>query len=256
MGGPCPECDRGEEQYCQRKFVPTYNGRHLNGDKSQGGYALYARVPGYFAIPVPDTLPSEHAAPMMCAGTTTYAPLKRNGCGPGKTVGIAGLGGLGHFGVLWAKAMGADKVYVLSRGEKKREDAMALGADEYIATGEAGGNWVGENRGKLDILLNTVSSSKVPMADYLSLMRVDGVLIQLGAPDDGEFSVPAMPLVLRNVRIEGSLIGSPRDIKGMLKLAADHKVKPWVQTRPMKDANQALLDMAANKARYRFVLVN
>ncbi|KAH8909664.1 putative zinc-binding alcohol dehydrogenase [Coniochaeta sp. PMI_546] len=250
----CPECQEGQENYCQHGFVGTYNGTYMNGSSSAGGYATYVRCPAHFAVPVPDSIPSELAAPMMCAGVTTYAPLKRNGCGPGKTVGVVGLGGLGHFGVMWAKAMGADRVVVLSRKSNKKDDALALGADSCIATDEDE-DWVKQNRGSLDILLSTISSSKAPMADYMSLIKTGGVMIQVGAPDDGVFQVPAMPLI-RGVRLEGSLIGSPGEIKEMLELAAEKGVKPWVTTRPMKDANQAIVDMHEGKARYRYVLAN
>jgi alcohol dehydrogenase (NADP+) len=212
------------------------------------------RAPAHFAIPIPDAIPSELAASMMCAGVTVYSPLKRNGAGPGKTVGVVGLGGLGHFAVLWAKAMGADKVVVVSRGSNKRADALALGADDLIATGE-GDNWTKEWASKLDILLSTVSSSKVPMSDYLSLLRPGGVMVQVGLPEDGKFEVGAMPLI-RGARLEGSLVGSPGEIQEMLQLAAEKGVKPWVQTRPMAEANQAILDMENGKARYRYVLVN
>lgn len=250
----CPECAKGQENYCQHRFVGTYNGKHLDGSSSNGGYASFVRCPAHFAIPIPNSIPSELAASMLCAGVTTYSPLKRNGCGPGKTVGVVGLGGLGHFGVMWAKAMGADKVLVVSRYSNKKEDAIELGADRCIAT-EEDPNWVRDNKCTLDILLSTISSSKAPIADYLALLKPGGVMIQVGLPEDGVFEVPAMPLI-RGVRLEGSLIGSPQEIRDMLELAAEKNVKPWVTTRPMKDANQAIVDMYEGKARYRYVLVN
>jgi hypothetical protein len=132
----------------------------LNGDIAQGGYALYNRSPGHFVIKIPDSIPSELAAPMMCAGVTTYSPLKQNGCGPGKRVGVVGIGGLGHFAILWAKALGADKIIAISRKADKANDALELGADAYIAT-EGEGDWVKEHKGTLDIIISTVSSSKV-----------------------------------------------------------------------------------------------
>ncbi|KAB5570702.1 chaperonin 10-like protein [Coniochaeta sp. 2T2.1] len=245
----CPECEEGNENYCQHNFVGTYNGKYLNGSSSSGGYATFVRCPARFAIPIPDGIPSELAASMMCAGVTTYAPLKRNGAGPGKSVGVVGLGGLGHFGVMWAKALGADRVVAVSRKRNKRDDALALGADACIATDEDE-DWVKANKGTLDILLSTISSSKAPMADYMALVKTGGVMIQVGAPEDGVFQIPAMPLI-RGVRLEGGLIGSPADIREMLALAAEKGVKPWVTTRPMKDANQAIVDMNEGKARYR-----
>lgn len=250
----CAECEAGQENYCQHGFVGTYNGTYANGSNSAGGYSTFVRCPGHFAVPVPDAIPSELAASMMCAGVTTYAPLKRNGCGPGKAVGVVGLGGLGHYSVMFAKALGADRVVVISRRNNKKDDALALGADACLAT-EDGEGWAGDCRGKLDILVNTASTTKAPLAEYMALLRPGGVLIQLGMPDDGVFEMPVMPLI-RGVRIEGSLIGSPGELLEMLQLAAEKGVKPWVTTRPMSEANQALIDMHEGKARYRYVLAN
>ncbi|KAJ9137835.1 Cinnamyl alcohol dehydrogenase [Coniochaeta hoffmannii] len=252
--GKCRECESGEENYCQRGFVGTYNGTYANGSPSSGGYSTFVRLPAHFAVPIPDSIPSHLAASMMCAGVTTYSPLRRNGCGPGKAVGVVGLGGLGHFGVMWARALGADRVVAVSRRDNKREDALALGADACIATEDDEG-WVERNKGSLDILLSTISSSKAPISDYLALLRPGGVMIQVGLPEDGLLGVPARPLI-RRVRLEGSLIGSPGEIREMLELAAEKNVKPWVTTRPMKEANQAIVDMDEGKARYRYVLVN
>ncbi|KAH6661833.1 putative zinc-binding alcohol dehydrogenase [Halenospora varia] len=253
--GPCEECASGMENYCGNHFVSTYGNAHLNGDISQGGYALYNRSPSHFIVKIPDGIPSAEAAPMLCAGITTYSPLKHNGCGPGKRVGVVGLGGLGHFAVLWAKALGADKVVAISRKASKKTDALSLGADEYIATDDDP-KWAQRNSRSLDIIISTVSSSKMPIGDYLSLLRKDGVLCQVGNPEDGVLQVPAPALIMRRIKLEGSLIGSPSEIREMLQLASDKKVKPRIEVRSMKDANQAIVDMDNGKARYRYVLVN
>lgn len=158
--GDCEECAMGWEQYCSKKLTGTYNSTHQNGDKSYGGYATYNRVPGHFAIKIPDAISSAAAAPMLCGGVTLYSPLKHNGCGPGKRVGIIGVGGLGHFGVLFAKAMGADKVVAISRKTAKSEDAIKMGADLYIATDDEP-DWATKHARSLDLIVCTVSSSKV-----------------------------------------------------------------------------------------------
>jgi alcohol dehydrogenase (NADP+) len=158
--GDCEECAMGREAYCKKHFVPTYNGKHLNGAKSMGGYGLYNRCPAHFVIKIPDAIPSEEAAPMLCGGVTVYSPLKDNGCGPGKTVGVIGVGGLGHFAVLFAKALGADKVVAISRKASKAEDALKLGADKYIATDDEP-DWAEKYKGTLDLIICTVSSPKV-----------------------------------------------------------------------------------------------
>lgn len=158
--GDCPECAMGLEQYCGHKLVGTYNSVHLNGGKSYGGYGLYNRVPSHFAIKIPDSIPSSHAAPMLCGGATVYSPLKHNGCGPGKRVGIIGVGGLGHFGLLFAKAMGADQVVAISRKADKRADSLKMGADIYIGTDDEP-DWAAKYARSLDLIVCTVSSSKV-----------------------------------------------------------------------------------------------
>lgn len=256
VDGDCEECANHTEQYCRNQgMVGTYNGRYTNGGKSYGGYATYNRVPGHFVIKIPDGISNAEAAPMLCAGATTYVPLKNFGCGPGKRVGIIGLGGLGHFGLLWAKALGADYTVVIGRSESKREDALKLGADKYVATNDDK-DWVKENARSVDLLVSSVSSSKMPLADYLSLLRVGGTLIQVGIPEDGPLQVPAISLVWSGVSIGGSLIGSPSEIREMFELAERKQVKPWIQVRPMSEANEAIVEMEEGKARYRYVLEN
>ncbi|KAF3802663.1 NADP-dependent alcohol dehydrogenase 7 [Colletotrichum gloeosporioides] len=253
----CPDCSRGEENACVRERVDTYGSIYPNGEgKSMGGYADYNRTNGRFVFKIPDGLPSEAAAPMLCGGITVYAPLKNYGCGPGKTVGIIGLGGLGHFGVLFAKAMGADRVVAISRRRSKKGDALTLGADEYIATLDDE-KWARKNRRTLDLLICTVSNSDMPLQQYLSLLKWGGSFIQVGSPDGGKLpEISAFTLIMNNIQVGGSNIGSVSQIQEMLEFAVRRNVKPWIQTRPMKDANQAIVDMEDGKARYRYVLVN
>ncbi|RSL73941.1 hypothetical protein CEP51_011704 [Fusarium floridanum] len=253
----CPECSAGLPNYCKKSLVNTY-GSIYPGDvgKSYGGYADYNRTDSRFVVKIPDGLASEDAAPMLCGGVTVYTPLRNNGCGPGKTVGIVGVGGLGHFGVLFAKALGADKVIGISRRASKRDEVLALGADEYIAT-EDDEDWATKHARSIDLIVCTVSSPKMPLTQYLSLLRYGGNFIQVGAPDGGELPpINAFTLIAGGFKVGGSAIGSPRDIEEMLQLAVDKKVKPWVEKRSLKDANQAVKDMEAGKARYRYVLVN
>lgn len=253
--GDCEECAAGLENYCRVKNVGTYNSRHLNGDKSYGGYALYHRAPSHFVVKIPDEITSAEAAPMLCGGVTTYAPLKFHGAGPGKSVGIIGLGGLGHFGVMWAKALGADKVVVISRSSSKKNDALAMGADGFIATDEEK-DWAKKYASTLDLIVSTVSSTSMPLTGYMNLLRLDGTLVQVGAPEDGLPNLGAFGFIQKRLKLTGSLIGSPQDIMEMFKLAVEKRVKPWIQEVPMKDANKAIVDMDAGKARYRYTLVN
>ncbi|KAL2865858.1 NAD(P)-dependent alcohol dehydrogenase [Aspergillus lucknowensis] len=252
--GDCPECAMGWENYCSHKFVGTYNNVHVNGGKSYGGYALYNRAPSHFVVKIPDTVPSAEAAPMLCGGVTLYSPLKHNGCGPGKRVGIIGVGGLGHFGVLFAKALGADRVVAISRKKGKSEDALKMGADVYIATDEEEG-WAAKHARSLDLIICTVSSTKMPMNDYVDLLATNGSFVQVGLPEDGTLNAPVGALK-RRLKMESSLVGSPGELREMLALAAEKDVKPWVEEVPMKNANKAIVDMHEGKARYRYVLVN
>ena len=193
---------------------------------------------------------------MLCGGVTVYSPLKNYGAGPGKKVGIVGVGGLGHFGVLFAKALGADEVVGISRKAEKKDDVLKLGADRYIATDDDD-KWVEHNRRSLDLIVSTVSSGKMPLDGYLALLKTKGTLIQVGAPDGGELpNVNAFTLIINGIKIGGSAIGSPEEINEMLQLAADKQIHPWIEKRPMKDANAAIVDMEAGKARYRYVLCN
>ncbi|KAK4097323.1 GroES-like protein [Parathielavia hyrcaniae] len=253
--GDCEMCTSGLENYCPKGNVGTYNGTYLNGGKSYGGYALYHRSPSHFVFKIPDAIPSAEAAPMLCAGVTTYTPLKHHGAGPGKTVGVIGLGGLGHFAVMWAKALKTDKVVAISRSSAKKEDALKLGADDFIATGEDA-DWDTKHASTLDIIICTVSSSSMPLMQYLSLLRFDGTFVQLGAPDEGLPTIVQFPLLFKRLKITGSAIGAPSVIMEMLQFAVDQKVKPWVEQISMKNANKAIVDMDAGKPRYRYVLYN
>lgn len=236
-------------------MVATYNSKYADGSKTYGGYANYTRVPSHFVLKIPDAIPSEDAAPMLCGGVTVYAPLNRNGCGPGKKVGIVGFGGLGHFGLLYAKALGADKVVAISRSHAKKEDAKKIGADDFIATNDDK-EWATHHARSLDLIVSTVSSPSMPLEQYLMLLRTNGQFIQVGAPEDRLPAFNAFSLIAKGCKIGGSAIGAPHEIEEMLELTAEKGVKPWIQKRPMKEANQAVVDMSEGKARYRYVLVN
>ena len=243
------------ENHCPNGNVGTYNSKYADGSKSYGGYADYARVPSHFVLKIPDGIPSEAAAPMLCGGITAFSPLKKNGCGPGKRVGIVGFGGLGHFGVLYAKALGADKVVVISRSNAKREDAKKMGADTFIATNDDK-DWATHHSRSLDLIVSTVSSPHMPLEQYLMLLRTNGQFIQVGAPEDKMPAFNAFSIITKGCKIGGSAIGAPHEIREMLDLTVEKGVEPWIQLRSMTDANQAVVDMGEGKARYRMVLVN
>lgn len=171
-------------------------------------------------------------------------------------VGIVGVGGLGHFAVLFAKALGADEVVGISRKKTKESEVLKLGADRYIATDDDE-DWAAKNARSLDLIICTASSAKMPMNGYLQLLAVGGQLIQVGAPDAGELPpINAFTLIAGGIKVGGSAIGSPREIEEMFKLAEEKKVVPWIEKRPMKEANQVIQDLEAGKPRYRYVLCN
>lgn len=252
----CYRCTHDLEQHCANDFVTTYDARFSDGSKAYGGYAKYWRGPAEFAFQIPEGLSSEVAAPMLCGGLTVYSPLVDNGAGPGKRVGIVGIGGLGHFGILFAKALGCDKVVAISRSSSKKADALKMGADEYIATSEDD-DWYKTHEGSLDLIISTISGVGFKIEQYLSLLDVKGTLIQVGAPEDPIPAFSAFALLRKDLKIGGSLIGSRKTGRDMLQLAAKMEIdNTWIQVRPMAEANQVVMDMQKVGARYRYVLVN
>jgi len=256
----CGQCKNDREPYCDKGQVGTYNGVYYRGngtgDKSYGGYADYHRAPSAFVLKIPEGLDPALAAPMMCGGVTVFSPLRQYGCGStAKDVGIVGIGGLGHFGLLFAKALGAN-VTAISHSESKKADAEKMGATRFIATHSGGDKDFKPYKRSLDLIVCTTNDVKMPLLGYLSLLRPGGHLVLVGAPEEPLPSIPAFPLLMNNVHLCGSAIGSPKIIKEMLELAAKQKIEPWIIKRPMDDVNQVVVDMDNSKARYRYVLVN
>src|SRR4051794_8441556 len=202
----CENCDAGMEQYCLNGNIQTYNGVDVDGTITQGGYSTHVVVVEDFVLKVPGSIPFEAVAPLLCAGITTYSPLHHWGAGPGKKVAVVGLGGLGHMAVKIAHAMGAE-VTVLSQSLKKMEDGLRLGADHYYATSDP------ETFEKLarnfDIIINTVSAN-IDINAYLQLLRRNGTLVEVGAPEHPH-EVRTFPLIDNRRSFAGSLIGGIRE---------------------------------------------
>jgi alcohol dehydrogenase (NADP+) len=257
----CAMCSAGRENYCSGA-IWTYTSRLPDGSKTSGGYAKHWRGPAHFVFRIPDSLPSAEAAPLLCGGLTVYSPLIRYGAGPGKTVGVIGVGGLGHLGILFAKALNCDRVVAISRTSSKRDDTLnGLGADAFIATDEPDeqgkkNSWAKTNSSTLDLIISTVSSPEMPLAQYLRLLKVDGTFVQLGAPNEPLPAIGAFSLIQKAVKLTGSNVGSPSETRQMLELAAQKRLLPWIQQRPMHEVNAVLKDFEAGKPRYRYVLVN
>ncbi|RFU73495.1 alcohol dehydrogenase nadp+ [Trichoderma arundinaceum] len=225
MNSDCPRCSSGQYNYCSLT-VATYASIYPDGSKSYGRYSDYPRTYRKFVFEISDGLPSEFAAPMLCASITVYSPLRRHACGPGKRVGIVGVGGLGHFAILFAKAPRANKVIVISRKATKKDTVLALGADDYIATDDDA-RLTTKNARSLDIIICTASSDKMPLENHISMFAIHGKLIQVGASDGGNLPHNSAFARLGGGRlIGGSNIGSPEEIKEMLQLAVDKRFKP------------------------------
>ncbi|KAI8985206.1 chaperonin 10-like protein [Pilobolus umbonatus] len=251
--GKCKECKRGEENLCQGTSTYTYNSKYPNGDKAFGGYADKWRGHQRFVFKIPDSMTNEIAATFFCAGVTTYSPFKAHGVKAGSKVGVLGVGGLGHFAIQWARAMGAH-VVALSGSERKREDADALGCHEYVNINNK--EELEPHMGSFTHIIATYISKDFDWSFYLRLVDTNGFFILVDLPEYPLDGIPAMLLASRQVSLVGSTIGSPAVIEEMLEFAAKHNVKPWITKYPMKDCNQAIKDFKEGKPRYRFVLEN
>jgi uncharacterized zinc-type alcohol dehydrogenase-like protein len=245
----CSTCLAGEEQYCKRGLITTYDGVGKDGQPTYGGYSGAIVVDENYVLRIPDSLPLDSAAPLLCAGITLYSPLRHWHAGPGKRVAIIGLGGLGHMGVKLGAAMGAD-VTVLSQSLKKMEDGLRLGASHYYATSDPG--TFTTLAGSFDLILNTVSTN-LNMADYLGLLDVDGTLVELGIPEH-PMQVPAFPLAEGRRSLSGSLIGGIRQTQEMLDFCAEHGVLPEIEVIEPDYINEAYQRVVASDVRYRFVI--
>ena len=252
MVNSCGECDRcreGLEQYCENGNVGTYGSVDRDGTITQGGYSTHIVVVESFVLRIPDALPLDQAAPLLCAGITMYSPLRRFDTGPGKKVAIVGLGGLGHMGVKLAAAMGAE-VSVISQSLKKQEEGLRLGAKHYYASSDP--ETFKEVRGQFDLIVNTVSAH-IELDQYLGLLAFDGAFVDVG--------LPAEPLdfrlfsLLRNRRtMTGSSIGGIAETQEMLDFCGEHGIGSDIEVIPADYINEAYERVIASDVRYRFVI--
>lgn len=247
--GECASCRKGEEQYCLKGSTLTYGSIDPDGRLTHGGYSTHIVVTENFVVRIPEGIGLDVAAPLLCAGITTYSPLRHWGAGPGKSVAIVGLGGLGHMAVKLAHAMGAE-VTVLSQSLKKREDGLRLGADHYYATGDPDAFEL--LAGSFDLIVNTVSA-KINLDAYLSLLAVDGTMVNVGAPAE-PMSINVFPLLLGRRSFAGSAIGGIRETQEMLDFCAEHHLGADIEVIPASQINEAWERVLASDVRYRFVI--
>ncbi|MCT1364223.1 MULTISPECIES: NAD(P)-dependent alcohol dehydrogenase [Microbacterium] len=245
----CVYCLRGDEQFCTQGAVGTYGAVDRDGTITQGGYSQQVVVTEDFVLRIPDALPLDAAAPLLCAGITTYSPLRHWKVGPGTRVAVVGLGGLGHMGVQIAHALGAE-VTVLSQTLSKQDDGLRLGADRYFATSDR--ETFRDLRGSFDVILNTVSAV-IDLRSYLGLLDVDGTIVCVGAPAEA-LALNAGSLIAGRRSIAGSNIGGIRETQEMLDFCAEHGITAQIEVIPASAINEAYERVLASDVRYRFVI--
>jgi len=252
----CVNCKADQENYCPNS-VDTYGAPYPDGTISQGGYASHIRAHEYFTFKIPDNLDTSIAAPMLCAGLTTYSPLVRLGAGPGKKVAIVGLGGLGHFGVLWAKALGAE-VYVISHSPNKKADALSLGAKDFICSKDK--DWAKPWKFTFDFIINCADATdKFNLSEYFSTLKVNGTFHMVGFPDNPLPTLMAQDFAPNGCFLGASHIGNRPEMLAMLELASKQNIKSWIQTIDIseKGCKEAVERVYKNdNVRFRLTLVN
>jgi uncharacterized zinc-type alcohol dehydrogenase-like protein len=245
----CESCLAGKENYCLKGNTGTYTATDVDGTITQGGYSTHIVVVEDFVLSVPESIPFEKAAPLLCAGVTTYSPLAHWKVGPGSRVAVVGMGGLGHMAVKIAHAMGAE-VTVLSQTLSKKEDGLRLGADHYYATSDA--STFEQLGSSFDLIINTVSAS-IDINSYLSLLAVDGTLVNVGAPTE-PLGVRAFSLIGKRRSFAGSNIGSIAETQEMLDFCAEHGIAPETELVSADYINEAYERVLKSDVRYRFVI--
>ena len=248
----CSPCCKGLEQYCVEGCSLTYNGVERDGKTpTQGGYSNKIVVDENYVLRIPDKLPLDRAAPLMCAGITLYSPLKHWKAGPGRKVAIIGFGGLGHMGVKIACALGA-QVTVLSHSLKKLEDAKRMGADHFYATSDPK---TFENlKGYFDLIVNTVSV-ELDLNQYTNLLALDGTMVIVGLPEK-EMSINAFSLINARRSIAGSVIGGIMETQEMLDFCNKNSISCDIELIPIQKVNEAYQRVINSDVRYRFVIDN
>lgn len=246
----CEQCNSGHEQFCDQMPTFTYSGQdRQTGELTFGGYSDHVVVREEFVCSLPEGLDSAAAAPLLCAGITTYSPLRRFNVGPGQEVAVAGLGGLGHMGVKFARAMGAH-VTMITTSPEKGEDARALGAHNVLLSTDAEAMASAANR--FDFILNTIPVTH-DVGPYLNLLKASGTMVIVGAIDE----LPGLhggALVMRNRVVAGSLIGGLPETQEMLDFCGEHGIVADVEVIPIGEVNRAWERMQKGDVRYRFVI--
>ena len=246
----CDNCKAGLQQYCAESMTGTYNGYERDAKTvAMGGYSNYFVINEDYAVTIPANLPLEGVAPLLCAGITLYSPIKHWNVGPGKKVAVMGLGGLGHMGVKFAVAMGAD-VTVLSHSPSKEKDALAMGAHHFVSTKDE--TVFTDLEKKFDVILNTISA-EIDINLYLNLLKLDGTLVVIGLPGK-PYAVHVGTLLNGRRSIGGSMIGGIPELQEMLNFCGEHKITSDVEVIKADYINEAYTRTIASDVKYRFVI--
>jgi alcohol dehydrogenase (NADP+) len=247
--GECEPCKDGMEMFCTKPAVGTYNAKGYDGEWTMGGYAQEVVVSERMVLRIPDAIELDVAAPLLCAGITTYSPLRRWGAGTGRSVAVVGVGGLGHMGVKIAAAMGAT-VTTISRSDAKAADAVALGATAHIATSDPAA--MRAAKGTFDIVLNTVSAD-IPIADYVRLLKPAGVVVNVGLPPS-PYSISPGSLIGGNKAVAGSSIGGIAQTQEMLDFCAEHGIAATIEVVSADEVDEVWDRVVDGAVRYRAVI--
>ena len=247
----CSACSDGLEQFCERGFTGTYNAPdRKTGDNTLGGYSDKVVVDEKFVLRMPKGLDLAGAAPLLCAGITTWSPLKHWGAGPGKKVGIVGLGGLGHMGVKLGAALGAH-VVLFTSSPNKREDGLRLGAKEVVVSKDA--EAMKKMAGQLDLIIDTVSAAH-NLDPEIACLKRDGTLVLVGAPEHPHPSPTIFHMIFGRKSLAGSLIGGIKETQEMLDFCGKHGITSDIEKIPMEKINDAYERMLKQDVKYRFVI--
>jgi uncharacterized zinc-type alcohol dehydrogenase-like protein len=247
----CKACSAGLEQYCEYNMIQTYNDvDRVDGTTIQGGYSQIEVVDENYALHIPDSIDPAKAAPLLCAGITTFSPLRHHKIGKGHKVGIIGIGGLGHMAVQYAKSFGAE-VYLVTTTPEKAADASKLGADGAIVVTDETAMKTQAN--SFDFLLNTIPESH-DLQPYLNLLKRDGTMVIVGTLCPIEPGINGMNLAAKRLDIAGSMIGGIAETQEMLDYSAEHNILPEIELIKIEDINNAYDRIVNKDIRYRFVI--
>lgn len=246
----CPSCQEGLEQYCEPGFTGTYGSvEKQTGEPTKGGYADKIVVDQDFVLRIPENLDPAAAAPLLCAGITLYSPLRHWGAGPGKKIGIIGLGGLGHMGVKLAHAMGAETI-LFTTSPGKMADGKKLGAHDAVLSKDP--EQMAQHANSFDLIIDTVAATH-DLTPYFALLKREGTMVQVGAPDK-PMPINVFPLLFKRLNFSGSLIGGIRETQEMLDFCGKHNITAEIEMIPIQYINEAYERMLKSDVKYRFCI--